>query len=336
MKNIENKGEIIIYRDQETPEIQVNLVDDTVWLTQGQMAELFAKDVNTIGGHIQNVYKMAELSQNQTTRKFRVVQSEGKKQVKRDITYYNLDMIISVGYRVNSKRGTQFRIWATTHLRDFLLKGYLINEKRLRENQGSKLRELQQAHRLIQEALETRRLEGFEKELLNIITDYTNTWVILNEYDAGKLKISDVSKSRASYLNYDQVKDSVERFRNRLIASKQATSSFAVESGSRLRNILNRVRQHLDGVDAYPSTEEKAAHLFYFMIVEKPFTDGNKRIASLVFILFLIENHLLYNRKGERRINDSALAALALLVAESKPSQKDIMIKLVVNLINKK
>ncbi|MBX4205175.1 MAG: Fic family protein [Candidatus Doudnabacteria bacterium] len=128
----------------------------------------------------------------------------------------------------------------------------------------------------------------------------------------------------------------MDRFRSRLIANKQATSSFGSESGNKLRNILNRIRQHLDGVDAYPSTEEKAAHLFYFMITDKPFVDGNKRIASLVFILFLIENHLLYNRKGERRINDSALAALALLVAESKPSQKDIMIKLIVNFVNKR
>jgi prophage maintenance system killer protein len=329
----QQKGEMVIYKEDNSPEIKVTLVDDTVWLTQSQMAELFDRNIPTINEHIKHTYKSGELTENSVTRKFRVTARDGKAY---NVEHYNLDMIISIGYRVNSKRGTQFRIWATKNLRDFLLKGYLINERRLRENQDAKLKELQQAHHLIQEALESRRLEGFEKELVNIITDYTNTWVILNEYDAGKLKISDVSKKQASYLNYEQVKDSVDRFRSRLIASKQATTSFGNEAGSKLRNILNRVKQHLDGVDAYPSTEEKAAHLFYFLITEKPFSDGNKRIASLIFILFLIENHLLYNRKGERRINDSALAALALLVAESKPSQKDVMVKLIVNLINKK
>lgn len=334
MEKQENKGEIVIYKDHNTPEIQVNLVDDTVWLTQAQMAELFDRDRDTISEHIQHVYKTAELSQNSVTRKFRVTARDGKKY---NVEHYNLDMIISIGYRVNSKRGTQFRIWATRHLRDYLLKGYLINEKRLRENQNAKLRELQEAHKLIQEALETKRLDGFEKELVNIITDYTNTWIILNEYDAGKLKISDVTKRSASHLAHERVADSVDRFRTRLLAEKHATSDFGLENApGKLAKILTKVRSSLDGLDLYPSPEEKAAHIFYYIITERPYKDGNKRIASLIFILYLIENHLLYNRKGERRINDSALAALALLVAESKPGQKDVMIKLIVNLINKK
>jgi prophage maintenance system killer protein len=300
------------------------------------MAELFDRDVRTINEHIKDVYKSAELSQNRTIRKFRIVQIEGKRQVERDIEHYNLDMIISVGYRVNSKRGTEFRIWATKHLRDYILKGYLINEMRLRENQNLKLRELSDAHKLIQEALETKRLDGFEKELFNIISDYAHTWSILNEYDSGKLKISEVTKKPVSYLEYGRVKDSVQRFQKRLLESKQATSSFGIENGRRLAKVLDKTRQGMDGLDLYPSAEEKAAHLFYTLVTDKPFLDGNKRIASLVFVLFLIENHLLYNRSGQRKINDSALAALALLVAESKPTQKDIMIKLIVNLINKK
>ncbi len=329
----ENKGEIIIYRDQSAPEIQVSLVDDTVWLTQAQMADLFGRDRDTISEHIQNVYKTAELSQNSVTRKFRVTARDGKTY---NVDHYNLDMIISVGYRVNSKRGTQFRIWATQHLRDYLLKGYLVNEKRLRENQNAKLKELQQAHVLIQQAMESRRLDGYEKELLNIISDYTNTWVILNDYDAGRLRIADVSKNKIKYLEYDRIRDSIDRFKKRLMVTDRVTNSFGTENKSKLNSILKNVQSGLDGINSRFTVEEKAAQLFYAIIHERPFVDGNKRIGSLLFILFLVENGLLYNRKGEKRINDAALAALALLVAESKPQQKDVMIKLIVNLINKK
>jgi death-on-curing family protein len=160
--------------------------------------------------------------------------------------------------------------------------------------------------------------------------------VVLNDYDMGKLKISDVTKRKTTYLEYDKVKDGVERFKKRLIDTKQASELFGTETGHKLAQLLGSVRQGFDGVDVYPSIEEKAAHLFYFLIKDHPFVDGNKRIGSFMLILFMIENHMLYNRKGERRINDAALAALALLVAESKPQQKDVMIKLVVNLINKK
>ena len=163
---------------------------------------------------------MAELSQNQTTAKFAVVQTEGPKQVKREIIFYNLDMIISVGYRVNSKRGTQFRIWATKHLRDYLLKGYLINEKRLKENEDLKLKELQQAVGLMQHALEVRRLEGYEKELLNIITDYANTWVTLYKFDSGTLDL-DGNKKATKYLDYDRVKKSIHGWFRRLLGYKK-------------------------------------------------------------------------------------------------------------------
>lgn len=333
MKNQEKKGEIIIYKEQDSPEIQVNLVNENVWLTQAQIAELFGSERSVITKHLGNIFKSAELSQDSVCAIFAHTAADGKIYKTR---YYNLDAVISVGYRVNSRRATQFRIWATKHLRDFLLKGYLINEKRLRENQNAKLRDLQQAHKMIQEALEGRKLEGYEKELLNIIADYANTWEILDEYDSGKLKIADVIKNKTSFLNYDRVRDSVERFRTRLANSRSATEEFGLEQGRRLAQILKQVQFGLDGLDVYPSAQEKAAQIFYAIIKERPFRDGNKRIGSLIFILFLIENRLLYNRKGEKRINDSALAALAVLVSESKASQKDVMVKLIVNLINKK
>jgi prophage maintenance system killer protein len=332
----ETKGEIIIYKDDNRPEIQVNLVDDTVWLTQAQMSQLFDRDVRTINDHIKNVYKTAELSQNRTIRKFRIVQTEGKRQVEREIEFYNLDMIISVGYRVNSKRGTQFRIWATQRLRDYLLKGYLINEKRLQENQQLKLKELQQAIGLMQQALAAKRLEGYEKELLHIITDYTNTWVTLNQFDTGNLTLDQVTKKSAKYLDYDQIKKSIEKFKTRLLKDEEASGLFGAEVNKKLAQVLGNIDHSFDGKELYPSLEEKAAHLLYFAVKDHPFVDGNKRIGALLFILFLVQNNFLINKKGERKINDTALTVLTLLIAESKPDQKDVMIRLIVNLINKK
>ncbi len=335
MENKATKGEIVIYKDDNVPEIQVNLVDETVWLTQAQMAELFGRDRNTITDHIQNVYKTAELSQNRTTRNFRVVQNEGKRTVERDLEHYNLDVIISVGYRVNSKRGTQFRIWATQHLREYLLKGYLVNEKRLKENEEVKLKELQQAVGLMQQALEARKLEGYEKELLSIITDYANTWLTLYKFDSGTLDLEG-NKKEAKYLDYEQIKKSIERFKARLVKNKEASELFGQEVSEKLLALLGNIGLTYDGKEVYPTLEEKAAHLLYFAVKNHPFVDGNKRIGALLFILFLIENRFLLNKKGERKINDGALTAITLLVAESKPTQKEVMIKVIVNLINKR
>ncbi|HEX9503078.1 MAG TPA: RhuM family protein [Patescibacteria group bacterium] len=334
MENQENNGEIIIYKGEQTPEIRVSLVDDSVWLSQSQIAELFDRNIPTVNEHIKHVYKTGELSQNSVTRKFRITAKDGKTY---NVEHYNLDMIISVGYRVNSKRGTQFRIWATQRLRDFLLKGYLVNEKRLQENQQLKLKELQQAVGLMQEALGVKRLEGYEKELLNIITDYTNTWITLNQFDSGSLSLEQVNKKKEiKYPDYDQVKKAVERFKVRLMKDAAASELFGSEVNKKLAQVLGNLGHTFGGKDLYPSLDEKAAHLLYFAVKDHPFVDGNKRIGALLFLLFLINNNYLLNKKGEKKINDSALTALTLLVAESKPSQKDVMIRLIVNLINKK
>jgi prophage maintenance system killer protein len=328
-------GGIILYKDRNRPEIRVNLIDDTVWLSQAQMAELFEKDVRTVNDHIKSIYREAELSSNRTIRKFRIVQTEGKRRVERNVEHYNLDMIISVGYRVNSKRGTQFRIWATSKLRDLIVKGYALNEKRLKAYEG-KVKELEHAKKIFQQALETRRAEGFEKDLLNIITEYLNTWTVLNEYDTGKLTTVNVTRKAAHYIDYHRAKKSVDRFRQRLVKNEQASDLFGREISGKFATVLETIKQGFHNQDLYGSLEEKAAHLFYLIIKDHPFIDGNKRIGSLMFLIFLVENRYLYNNHGERKINDAALAALALLVAESKPEQKEVMIKLVVNLINKK
>jgi prophage maintenance system killer protein len=249
--------------------------------------------------------------------------------------YYNLDVIISIGYRVNSNRATQFRIWATKHLRDYLLKGYLINEKRLKENEELKLKELQGAVALMQQALEVRRLDGYEKDLLRIITDYANTWLTLYQFDAGRLQEVGLKKT-AQHLEHEDVKKTIARFKARLVKEREASELFGQEVSDKLAALLGNIKQTFAGRDVYPTLDEKAAHLLYFAVKNHPFVDGNKRIGALLFILFLVQNNYLHNRRGQRKINDSALTALTLLVAESKPAQKDVMIKLVVNLINKK
>lgn len=328
----ESLGEIIIYKAESGPEMKVNLIDETVWLTQAQMAELFGKDRDTISEHIQNIYKEAELSQKAVTRKFRVTAKDGKNYL---VEHYNLDVVISVGYRVKSRQGTNFRIWATGKLRDYILKGFLVNEKRLKEQQTGRFQELEGAVKLLQEAMETHRLDGYEKELLTIITDYTSTWLLLNKYDHDELKLEGVSKKVAIDLGYDRVLKSIDQFRQRLVKTKQASDLFGQEVNFKLKAILGNIEQTFDSKPLYPSIEEKGAHLLYFVIKDHPFADGNKRIGSLLFLLFLVENHHVYNKKGERIITDNTLTALALLIAESRPEYKPVMIALVVNILKK-
>ena len=333
------KGEIIIYKAPEGPELQVRMDGETVWMTQSQIAGLFGIERAAISKHIKNIYNSSELSENRTVSKMETVQIEGGRSIKRQVEYYNLDIIISVGYRVNSNRATQFRIWATQRLRDYLLQGYAVNKNRLdqlKQEHNSQLKELQQTVKLFQNVIEARRTEGYEKEFLNIIVDYANTWTVLHEYDEGKLGITDVSKKPARPLDHQEIQKTIARFKQRLAAKKEVSDLFGQEVGGKLEAVLGSIYQTYAGKELYPSLEEKAAHLLYFTIKDHPFVDGNKRIGCLLFLLFLIENNYLNNKKGERKVNDTALVALALLIAESKPVQKDVMVKLIVNLTNRR
>jgi prophage maintenance system killer protein len=331
----DEENSIIIYKVDNRPELKIRVTGDTVWMNQAQIADLFGVNTPAVAKHIKNVFLAKELAQNRTVSKMEIVQKEGKRQVRRVVDFYNLDMIISVGYRVNSSRATQFRVWATEKLKELMIKGYAIHEQRLKAYEA-KVKELEQAKRIFAQALESRRTEGYEKDLLNIITDYLDTWIVLNQFDAGKVEIDHVSQKEARYLGYEDVKKTIESFKQRLKGNKTASDLFGKEVGSKLEAIIGNIRQSLNGREIYPSIEEKAAHLFYFVIKDHPFVDGNKRIGSLLLLLFLIENHCLYNKRGDRVINDSALTALALLVAESKPEQKDTMVRLVANLIGRK
>lgn len=327
------RSEIVIYKDAHGPELQVTFQGENVWMTQVQIAELFGTQRPAITKHLQNIFKSGELRAKAVCS---ILEHTARDRKIYKTQYYNLDAVLSVGYRVNSKRATQFRIWATHKLRDYILKGYLLNEKRLRENQRAKLKDLETAHKLIRQALEAKRSEGYERELLQIITDYAETWFVLNLYDEQKLAIGQVSVRAGASLEYEKVIKNIARFRQRLKSQHQASDLFGVEVSHKLESILGSIEQTYNGKFLYESLEEKAAHLLYFIIKDHPFVDGNKRIGSLLFLLYLIENRIFYNRRGERKINNGALVALALLVAESKPDQKDTMTKLIVNLINKK
>ena len=331
------KDEIIIYKDASGPQITVKFEADTVWATLQQIADFFGRDKSVISRHLSAIFKEGELNKSSTVAKNATVQMEGGRAIERQIEYFNLDAIISVGYRVSSKVATKFRIWATQRLRDYLVKGFAVNEKRLKEDHDLRLRELERTTRIFQNLLENRKAEGYEKDLLKIISDYAHTWSVLNKYDTGELDLEGLSKGAPKFLDYQDLQKSIATFKNRLGLKKEAGSLFGQEVGNKFQALLGSIGQTYGGKELYKSLEEKAAHLLYFCIKDHPFADGNKRIGSLVFMLYLVQNNALFDSKtGQRKINDNALAALALLLAESKPNDKETMVKLIVNLINKR
>ena len=328
MKN----SEIKIYKtpNGETS-IEVKLEKETVWLSQKQMAELFDKDSDTIGLHLRNIYKSGELDEESTTEKYSVVQKEGKRNVKRQIKFYNLDAIISVGYRVNSKRGVLFRKWATQLLKDYLIKGYIINQQRL-QKQAKQLDELKETIKILGSTLKYRKLTNDESTgLLKIISDYSYALDILDQYDYQTLKIENTSGKEVYQLTY---KEAIKQIN--LVKTTYGNSElFGNEKDDSFKSSLATIYQTFGDVDLYPSIEEKAANLLYFIVKNHSFTDGNKRIAALLFLYFLEKNGLLFTETGNKRIADNALVALTLMIAVSRPEEKETMIKVIVNLINK-
>jgi len=322
------KGEIVIYRSPQGPEIQVKLEKDTVWLNAHLIARLFDVGRPAIVKHINNIYKTKELDKKSTCSILEQVAADGKT---RRMNLYNLDMIISVGYRVNSRRATQFRIWATKTLKDHLVKGYTINEKRLLQARNQ-LQELRGAISFLQEKSKHELLTGQEQEILNLLANYSKTLTLLEQYDKEKLTL--IKKTKGKFvLEYKDARRVVQEIKKELIAKKEAGDLFGQESGEKFKAILGNIYQTFGKKELYPSLEEKAAHLLYFIIKDHPFVDGNKRIASFLFIYFLDKSDFLYRKNGEKKINDNALTALALLIAVTDPKEKDKLIKIITNLL---
>jgi len=279
-------NEIIIYITPDGKEtFEVNLKKETVWLSQKQMAELFEKNSDTIGLHIKNIFSTKELDKKSTTEEYSVVQMEGGREVKRKIKFYNLDLIISVGYRVNSKRGTQFRIWATNVLKEHLVKGYTINEKRMREDRA-KLIEFQKTSRIMERLLQNKTLDSTEATgLLKVILDYQKTLHLLDEYDFQKLEIKKVTTQEKFRISYQKARQELDRLK-----AHYPLTLFGLEKDQSFSGSIGGIYQTFDGKDLYPSIEEKAAHLLYFVVKNYSFMDGNKRIAASLFLWFLNEN----------------------------------------------
>lgn len=328
-----NHSEIKIYQvEGGQTEIEVKLRDETVWLSQKQMAELFDKDVDTIGLHLKNIYKSGELQEAATTEDSSVVQIEGERKVKRKIRIYNLDAIISVGYRVNSKRGTQFRIWANKVLKEYLVKGFSINEKRLK-SQTDKLLELQRTVKIIGSVLDQKILTGDEGEaLLKLISDYAYALDLLDQYDYQRLEIPESKSKEAFRLTYNEAKDLIKKVKS----IYETTELFGKEKDKSFESSISTIYQTHEGQPLYPGLEEKAANLLYFITKNHSFIDGNKRIAAFIFLYFLDRNGILFNSKGNKIIDDNALVALTILIAVSDPEEKDTLIKVIVNLLSKK
>lgn len=330
---MENRGEIIIYKtgDKQT-QIEVKFEQDTVWLSQKQMSLLFDKDVKTINEHIQNIYTEEELKKIPTIRKFRKVQKEGKRHISREIMLYNLDVIISVGYRVRSKQGTQFRQWATQRLKEYLVKGYAINEKRLKEA-NHQFNELKRTIKLLENVVSSKDLNSGEATgLLKVITDFSYALDTLDKYDHQTLK-KPSKKSKEKYkINYKEAIDAIGSIKNKLGGS----ALFGNEKDKSFRSSLENIYLTFQKKELYPGAENKAAHLLYFVIKNHSFTDGNKRIAAFLFIWFLDKNNLLYTMEGFKKIEDNTLVAITLMIAESKPEEKEMMIKVILNLMEKK
>lgn len=306
-------------------ELSVALDQETVWLSQKQMANLFNKDIKTVNQHIRHIYEERELEKQSTISKSEIVQNEGGREVSREVKVYNLDVIISVGYRVKSKEGTQFRIWATKILRDYLIKGYSLNKKLLAEKG---MEEIEQSMALVQKTLLQQDLVGdLANSAIKIVIEYAKSWRLLLAYDEDKLSIPKSSITDHKKLSYKNALNAVYALKQNLMSKNEASSLFGNEVSHGLQSILGNIEQTFGGEYLYPSIEEKAAHLLYFIIKDHPFTDGNKRIGSLLFLCYLNLQEI------ELSLNENGIVALALLVAESNPDQKDLLVKLITNLI---
>ena len=324
-------NQIIIYQTEDgQTQVDVRLENETVWLTQAQMAELFQTDRTSIVRHINNIYKVEELERESTCAKIAQVQMEGHRAVTRQIPYFNLDMIISVGYRVNAKRGVQFRRWANKILKEYLVKGYAVND-RLRRDQLGELRQLVQVvGRTLQSRDITASADG--QALFDVVVDYTYALDTLDNYDYERLVIERTTSKEPFRATYENAMAEIRRLHNKFGGSQW----FGNEKDDSFKSSIGQIYQTFGGEELYPSVEEKAAMLLYLVTKNHSFSDGNKRIAATLFLWFLNNNGILYRPDGTKRLADNTLVALTLMIAESRTEEKDVMVKVVVNLINQR
>lgn len=318
-----NRGEIIIYQSQDgLASIDVQLEEETVWLTQAQMVELFQRDRTVITKHINNIFKERELDEKSNVHFLHIANSD------KPVKIYNLDVIISVGYRVKSQRGTQFRIWANKVLKNYLVKGYAVNEKATK----LQLENLSRMVQLLSDALESKAMNADEAQsLLKIVKDYTYGLDTLDRYDYQKLKIEETTRKKGFKISYTNAIKTIGKLKEKFGGS----SLFGREKDESFKSSVNTIYQTFDGKELYPSIEEKAAMLLYLVVKNHSFSDGNKRIAAFLFLWFLENNKLLYKPGGQRLVENNALVALTLMIAQSHPNEKDTIVKVIVNLINK-
>ena len=310
---MENKSEIVIYKSEDgSTSIDVKLQDETVWLNQQQMAKLFDTSRTNVVEHIRNIYNEGELDEISTCRDFRQVQKEGNRNVSRNIPFYNLDMIISLGYRVKTKTATDFRVWATHVLKDYMIQGYAVNDKRL-EQLGDVVNILKRAENQLDAG-----------QVLDVVSKYQKALTMLDDYDHQRLAKPKGNKS-TYVIDYDECKEVISKMR-----FNNDSELFGTEKDDSFKGAIGNIYQSFGGEDVYPSTQEKAANLLYFLVKDHCFLDGNKRIAATLFLYFLDKNNALYI--GDNKIvSDVALAALTIMIAESNPTEKDTMIVVIMN-----
>lgn len=321
MKIEDSKGRVVLYKNR----LEVRLVKDTVWLSLNQTAKLFRRDKSVISRHLHNIFKEKELKRNSVIANFATTATDGKIY---QVEYFNLDAIISVGYRVNSKRGTQFRIWATNVLRQHLLDGYTLNKKRLRQ-QSEKIRDLRDAVRLLGNIALLEDVSDESKGIILIIEEYSRALDILDDFDHQRLTTPAGTRKVKYALTYEEAKKIIDRMRVRFKDSPLVGQ----EKDSSFKSAIGAIYQTFGKKDVYLTVEEKAVHLLYFVVKNHSFVDGNKRIAALLFVYFLQTNGILLRRDGSKRIDDNTLVALTLMIAASKPAEKDMMIKVILNLL---
>ncbi|MFH1192788.1 MAG: RhuM family protein [Candidatus Jorgensenbacteria bacterium] len=324
-KNVGKNG-IVIYEDKgKKISVEATLRNETIWLTQVEIASLFQSERSVITKHLRNIFDSGELEEKSNVQKMHIANSD------KPVKFYDLDAILSVGYRVNSKRATQFRIWATKTLREHILKGYTINQNRLLEDRR-KFEQLQNAITFLRKKSKTEMLAGQEGEMLDLLAHYSETLSLLEQYDTNRIRKARGRKAKFK-INYEHCQGIIKELKRELSAKGNIGNLFGIERNGAFQGIVGNLYQTFSGKELYSDVISKAANLLYLTVKDHSFSDGNKRIGSFLFVYFLDKNNYLFRENGERKISDNALVALALLVAESQPNEKDTMIALISQLI---